>query len=72
MNKGLLIVRVVDPEEITKELADEMNKMLDLYSLYLQTGFAYIKKELMIQAYHVHMMDPKISITIEKPYDERN
>ncbi len=46
------------------ELDKLRDELLDLYSLYLETGLEPIKEEAITKAYEIHLLDPQFSFVV--------
>ena len=57
-------VKVRDTQEIQMEIKRKQDEFLDVYSLYLRTGLQWIKEEVFLKAYELHMLDPNFSCDI--------
>ena len=58
---------VFPPEEELEaphETERRKNELLDIYSLYLDTGIPSIKEELIHKAFQIHLKDAKFSFII--------
>lgn len=41
-----------------------LNELLDVYSLYLQTGISLIREEVIHKAFELHLKDPSFSFVV--------
>jgi hypothetical protein len=41
-----------------------LDELLDVYSLYLQTGIESVKEEVIRKAYQLHVRDPQFSFVV--------
>ncbi len=57
-------VKVRDTQEIQMEIKRKQDEFLDVYSLYLRTGLQWIKEEVFLKAYELHMLDRNFSFEI--------
>ena len=58
------ILRIQDEQALTEEIVQKQNEFLDVYSLYLATGFGWIRDELKLKAYELRLLDPTFSFQI--------
>lgn len=58
MKTPYLILRVEDEQQLTGEIRKKQDEFLDVYSLYLKTGLAWVKEEVRLKAYELHILDP--------------
>ena len=58
------ILRIQDEQALYEEIVQKQNEFLDVYSLYLATGFAWIRDELKLKAYELRLLDPTFSFQI--------
>ncbi len=56
--------KVKDPKEMRLEIKRKQDEFLDVYSLYLRTGLQWIKEEVFLKAYELHMLDRNFSFEI--------
>ncbi len=56
--------KVKDPKEMQLEIKRKQDEFLDVYSLYLRTGLQWIKEEVFLKAYELHMLDRNFSFEI--------
>lgn len=59
-----IAVKVRDTKEIQMEIKRKQDEFLDVYSLYLRTGLQWIKEEVFLKAYELHMLDRNFSFEI--------
>ena len=60
----IIIVPGCELETVEQEIQRLMDEFLDVYSLYLETELRCIKKQAIIKAYDIHMLDPKFSCVV--------
>lgn len=53
-----------DKKEMQSEIKRKQDEFLDVYSLYLRTGLQWIKEEVILKAYELHMLDQDFSLEI--------
>ncbi|MDD5217041.1 MAG: hypothetical protein PHN49_06905 [Candidatus Omnitrophica bacterium] len=59
-----VIVRVQDQEDWQRAIKRKQDEFLDVYSLYIKTGIAWIHDEVKLKAYELHLLDPKFTAPI--------
>ncbi len=58
------ILRIQDESTLQEEITQKQNEFLDVYSLYLRTSFAWVRDEVKLKAYELHLLDPTFSFQI--------
>ena len=58
MESNVLFICLQDEEEFDQQLKQKQDELLDVYSLYKRTGLSWIKEELILKAYQLHLLDP--------------
>lgn len=58
------IKEVKDKKELQNELKKKQDEFLDVYSLYMRTGLQWIKEEVLLKAYELHVLDKNFSFEI--------
>ena len=53
-----LVLRIQDEEGLKEELQKKQDEFLDVYSLYRATGFSWVREEVKLKAYELHLLDP--------------
>ena len=61
MSSDILLICLQDENEFEDELKKRQDEFLDVYSLYRQTGLSWIKEELLLKAYQLHLLDPQFT-----------
>ena len=61
MKTPYLILRIQDEEELREEVRKKQDEFLDLYSLYKATHSSWVKEEVRLKAYELHLLDPGFS-----------
>ncbi len=56
-----MVLRIQDPADIQEEIRKKQDEFLDVYSLYLKTGFAWVRDEVKLKAYELHLLDPSFN-----------
>ncbi len=64
MEEVITKVKEKDKKELQIELKKKQDEFLDVYSLYLRTGLQWIKEEVLLKAYELHMLDRDFSLEI--------
>ena len=64
MKSNFLILCLQDENDFEQEMKCRQDEFLDIYSLYRQTGLSWIKEELLLKAYHLHLLDPEFSFRL--------
>ena len=53
-----------DCGERKREFARKQDEFLDIYSLYLKTGLAWVKEEALRKAFELHLLDKNFQVEI--------
>ena len=64
MRSDILFICLQDGDELAEELKRKQNEFLDIYSLYRQTGLSWIREELLLKAYELHLLDSDFTFHI--------
>ena len=64
MSIPYLVLRIQDENELREEIQKKQDEFLDVYSLYLRTRFSWVKDEVKLKAYELHLLDPSFSFQI--------
>lgn len=64
MKMPYLTLSIDDEKDIKLELKRKQDEFLDVYSLYLQTRVAWIRDEVKLKAYELHLLDPTFSFQL--------
>lgn len=64
MKTPYLVLKVQDEGEIREEVERKMDEFLDVYSLYLRTRLAWVRDEVKLKAYELHLLDPAFNFQI--------
>lgn len=64
MKTPYLILRIEDEDDLRKEICKKQDEFLDVYSLYLQSRISWIKDEVRLKAYELHLLDPSFTFQI--------
>ena len=64
MKTPYLILKIEDEVELREEVQKKQDEFLDVYSLYLVTHFGWVRDEVKLKAYELHLLDPSFSFQI--------
>jgi hypothetical protein len=64
MKTPYLVLRIQDDTDLEEEIRQKMDEFLDVYSLYLSTRFSWVRDEVKLKAYELHLLDPKFSFQV--------
>ena len=64
MKTPYMILRIQDEEDIRKEIEKKLNEFLDVYSLYLTTRVSWVRDEVRLKAYELHLLDPNFNFQV--------
>ena len=64
MRSNFLILCLQDEDDFEQEMKRRQDEFLDIFSLYRQTGLSWIKEELLLKAYQLHLLDPEFSFRL--------
>ena len=64
MKTPYLILRIQDEADLREEIGRKQDEFLDVYSLYLRTRLAWVRDEVRLKAYELHLLDPCFSFQI--------
>lgn len=64
MKTPYLILRIQDENDLREEVRKKQNEFLDVYSLYLQSGVSWVKDDVRLKAYELHLLDPSFTFQI--------
>ena len=64
MKTPYLILRIHDEEDLREEIQKKQDEFLDVYSLYLATASSWVRDELKLKAYELHLLDPTFSFQL--------
>ena len=59
-----LVLRIQDEEDLKEEIGRKCDEFLDVYSLYLATRFHWVREEVKLKAYELHLLDPNFNFQI--------
>ena len=59
-----LVLRIQDEDDLNEEIGRKRDEFLDVYSLYLATGFHWVREEVKLKAYELHLLDPQFKFQI--------
>lgn len=64
MKTPYLILQIQDEDDLKQELRKKQDEFLDAYSLYLKTGLTWIRDEVKLKCYELHLLDPAFTFQI--------
>ena len=64
MKTPYMVLRIQDQEDIREEIKKKQDEFLDVYSLYLRTLSSWVRDEVKLKAYELHLLDPGFSFQI--------
>ena len=64
MKMPYLVLRIDGEEDLLEEIEKKRDEFLDVYSLYLRTGIAWVRDEVKLKAYELHLLDPAFAFQI--------
>lgn len=59
-----MVLRIEDPADLQDEIRQKLDEFLDVYSFYLSTRLAWVRDEVKLKAYEIHLLDPKFNFQI--------
>lgn len=64
MKTPYLVLRIQDDSDLQDEIRQKMDEFLDVYSLYLSTRFSWVRDEVKLKAYELHLLNPNFNFRI--------
>lgn len=64
MKTPYLILQIQDESDLREEIRKKQNEFLDVYSLYAQTGISWVRDEVKLKSYELHLLDPTFTFQI--------
>ncbi|HLD50154.1 MAG TPA: hypothetical protein VJC08_03050 [bacterium] len=64
MKTPYLILKIEDECELQEEIQKKLDEFLDVYSLYLATSYAWVREEVKLKVYELHLLDPAFSFQV--------
>ena len=64
MKQPYMVLQIQDEQDIREELRKKQDEFLDVYSFYLLSRVSWIRDELRLKAYELHLLDPGFSFQI--------
>ena len=64
MKTPYLVLRIEDQADLQDEIRKKQNEFLDVYSLFLSTGFSWVREEVKLKAYELHLLNPTFSFQV--------
>ena len=65
MKTPYLVLRIQDETDLKQEVLKKQDEFLDVYSLYLSTRAAWVREEVKLKAYELHLLDPSFNFQVE-------
>jgi len=59
-----LTLSIDGEEDIKLEVKTKLDEFLDVYSLYLKTRVSWIRDEVKLKAYELHLLDPTFAFQL--------
>lgn len=59
-----MVLRIEDPADLQDEIRQKLDEFLDVYSFYLSTRLAWVRDEVKLKAYEIHLLDPRFNFQI--------
>ena len=64
MKTPYLVLRIQDEADLKEEISKKQDEFLDVYSLYLKTQASWVRDEVKLKAYELHLLDPSFSFQV--------
>jgi hypothetical protein len=64
MKTPYLVLRIQDEEDLREEIQKKQDEFLDVYSFYLITRASWIRDEVKLKAYELHILDPNFNFQV--------
>ncbi len=64
MKSPYLILRIQDESDLREEVLKKQDEFLDVYSFYLQSRLSWVRDEVRLKAYELHLLDPSFTFQI--------
>lgn len=64
MKTPYMVLRIEDPADLQDEIRQKLDEFLDVYSFYLSTRLAWVRDEVKLKAYEIHLLDPRFNFQI--------
>ena len=64
MKTPYLILRIQDEQDLREEIGRKQDEFLDVYSFYLSARADWIRNELKLKAYELHLLDPTFNFQV--------
>ena len=64
MKAPYMILRIEDEEDLREEIAKKQDEFLDVLSLYTKTRISWVRDEVRLKAYELHILDPSFNFQI--------
>jgi len=64
MKMPYLVLRIEDEDDLQDEIRRKQDEFLDVFSLYLRTHISWVRDEVKLKAYELHLLDPGFAFHI--------
>lgn len=64
MKTPYLVLQIQDEYDLREEVRKKQDEFLDVYSLYIKTGIAWVRDEARLKSYELHLLDPAFAFQI--------
>ncbi len=64
MKTPYLVLRIEDEKDLREEVRKKMDEFLDVYSLYLSTHNPWVRDEVKLKAYELHLLNPHFNFQV--------
>ncbi|MDA9101121.1 hypothetical protein N9K06_00445 [Omnitrophica bacterium] len=64
MKTPYMTLQIEDDEDVKQEILKKQNEFLDVYSLYCRTKISWVRDEMRLKAYELHLLDSSFSFQI--------
>ena len=61
MKTPYMVLRIQDEDDLKEEIKKKQNEFLDVFSLYLATRYTWVRDEVRLKAYELHLLDPSFN-----------
>ena len=66
MKTPYMVLRIQDQADLQEEIRKKQDEFLDVYSLFLSTGFSWVREEVKLKAYELHLLDPTFNFQLQE------
>ena len=64
MKTPYVVLQIEDEKDLREEIRAKQDEFLDVYSLYLRTYCSWVRDEVRLKAYELHLLDPGFTFQI--------